>query len=299
MPSPRVCSSPRHTGPIGLPSAKQEMMSVPPLMLARWTSRLIVCVHVVVAVRRERAAGREDGAERREIVGPRRLQSLLLGQRQILGAGAEHRHPLRADHVPQESAAARAARRRRAPPWRRPPARHQPVPHHPAAGGEVEDPVLPAEIGVQHQLLQVLEQRPAGAVHHALGEAGGAGGVHDVERMVERQAVRRSATCTRAAVPRSSQFVPQHERPGQRLRCRAARRGMAPRRRARSPAIRCAHLAHPRERVDRPCPHSGSRRRRTAPRAGSGRTGRARRWRRSPASRTTRRRPGWRRPASR
>ena len=39
MPSPRVWSSPRQTGAIGLPSAKQEMMSVPPLMLARCRSR--------------------------------------------------------------------------------------------------------------------------------------------------------------------------------------------------------------------------------------------------------------------
>ena len=38
IPSPRVCSSPRHTGAVGLPSAKQEMMSVPPLMLLSRTS---------------------------------------------------------------------------------------------------------------------------------------------------------------------------------------------------------------------------------------------------------------------
>jgi hypothetical protein len=41
---------------------------------------------------------------------------------------------------------------------------------------------------MQHQLLQVLQQRPAGAVHHAFGETGGATGVHDVKRVVERQA---------------------------------------------------------------------------------------------------------------
>ena len=40
MPSPGACSSPRHTGSRGLPSAKHEMISVPPLMLQRCTSCL-------------------------------------------------------------------------------------------------------------------------------------------------------------------------------------------------------------------------------------------------------------------
>jgi hypothetical protein len=31
MPSARACSSPRYTGPIGLPAMKQPQMSVPPL----------------------------------------------------------------------------------------------------------------------------------------------------------------------------------------------------------------------------------------------------------------------------
>ena len=41
MPRPRACSSPRQTGPVGSPSAKQEMMSVPPEIEARWRSSLI------------------------------------------------------------------------------------------------------------------------------------------------------------------------------------------------------------------------------------------------------------------
>ena len=41
---------------------------------------------------------------------------------------------------------------------------------------------------MQHQLLQVLQQRAAGAVDDALRKTGRARGVHDVERMVERQA---------------------------------------------------------------------------------------------------------------
>ena len=41
IPSPRICSSPRYTGPAGSPKAKQLTMSVPPLMLANRTSDLI------------------------------------------------------------------------------------------------------------------------------------------------------------------------------------------------------------------------------------------------------------------
>jgi hypothetical protein len=63
----------------------------------------------------------------------------------------------------------------------------QPVPHHPPAGGEVEDRVLAFKVGVQHQFFEVVNQDAAGALHHALGQAGGARRIHDVERMIERQ----------------------------------------------------------------------------------------------------------------
>ena len=42
MPRPRLWISPRQTGPMGLPSTKQEMMSVPPEMEERQTSFLIL-----------------------------------------------------------------------------------------------------------------------------------------------------------------------------------------------------------------------------------------------------------------
>ena len=105
------------------------------------------------------------------------------------------------DHVPQE-------RRRR---QRRAVVEHhggphgqagdQPVPHHPAAGGEVEDPILAAEIGVQHQLLQMLKQRPPRTVHHAFGESCRAGGVHDVDGVVEGGSGGRRYAVAEAAVP--------------------------------------------------------------------------------------------------
>ena len=66
-------------------------------------------------------------------------------------------------------------------------ARDQPVPHHPAAGGEIEQPVAGLDVAVEPMLLQMLEQRAAGAVHDAFRHAGRARGIQDVERMVEGQ----------------------------------------------------------------------------------------------------------------
>jgi hypothetical protein len=43
------------------------------------------------------------------------------------------------------------------------------------------------EIGMQHKLLQMLQQRAAGAVDNAFGHAGSARRVHDVQRMREGQ----------------------------------------------------------------------------------------------------------------
>ena len=64
---------------------------------------------------------------------------------------------------------------------------HLPVPHHPAAGGEIEQPVLRLEVGVQQQLLEVLQQRAAGAVHDRLGHPGRARRIQDVDGVIERQ----------------------------------------------------------------------------------------------------------------
>ena len=90
---------------------------------------------------------------------------------------------------------------------------HQPVPHHPAAGGEVEQAVAGLQVAVQQVLLQVLQQRAAGAVHDALRHAGRAGGVEDVERMVERQARRTRAAAARSgAMNASSATAPRDGR---------------------------------------------------------------------------------------
>ena len=267
-------------------------MSVPPQMLARCRSRLDAAVDVVVAVGGQRTAGGEDGPERGEIVGAPGLEPLLLRQRQILRARAEDGHPLVGRHRPED-----VGRRERRPveqhdrgAGREP--RDQPVPHHPAAGGEVEQSVVRSEVGVQHQLLEVLQQRAAGSVHHALGQSGRAGRVQDVQRVIEREA-------SVGGLIRAPGGV-EHRIPAARARDAARGRvsgsGTARRRRAGSRAA--GHTPPAPGRANRsPCRRSGSRPRRPAPWARSGRTGRARRWRRSRASTTTRARPGWPPPA--
>ena len=63
----------------------------------------------------------------------------------------------------------------------------QPVPHHPAAGGEIEDGVFSFQIGMQKQFFQLVEQNTACTLDHAFGQAGCAGGIHDIEGMFEGQ----------------------------------------------------------------------------------------------------------------
>ena len=65
--------------------------------------------------------------------------------------------------------------------------RDKPVPHHPAAGGEVEDAVAGAGVGLQAMLFQMLQQRAAGAMHDAFRHAGGARRIENESRLVERQ----------------------------------------------------------------------------------------------------------------
>src|ERR1700738_661339 len=66
-------------------------------------------------------------------------------------------------------------------------ARNEPVPHHPAASGEKEEPLAWAQIAVQPMVLEMLEERAAGAMHDAFRHARGAGRKQDVDGMIERQ----------------------------------------------------------------------------------------------------------------
>ena len=149
------------------------------------------------------------------------------------------------------------------------------VPHHPAGGREPEDAVVGLRVGVQAELLEVLEEDPALPVDDRLGQPGRARAVEDPERMVEREL-------------RERQLAPAHLREI----ARARRSGPVEVRAATtvcfsvgsSPlqlrdAVACGRS---------PCRRSGSRRPRAAPSARSARSGRRRCGRRSPASSSTR-----------
>ena len=69
--------------------------------------------------------------------------------------------------------------------------RELPVPHHPGGGRVEEQLVAGPQIAVEEVLLQVLEQRPAGAVDDALRPARGPRGEKNEQRMVERIALPR------------------------------------------------------------------------------------------------------------
>ena len=90
----------------------------------------------------------------------------------------------------------------------------QPVPHHPPAGGEEEHPVARVDVAMQAVFAQMLEQHAAGAVHYALGRAGGPGGEQDRQRVVERQAVEFDL----AGGERGEPFVPGRRAVGRRFR---------------------------------------------------------------------------------
>ena len=170
--------------------------------------------------------------------------------------------------------------------------RDQPVPHHPAAGREVEDAIAGADVAVQLVLLQVLEQRAAGAVHDALRHAGRAGRIEDVERMVEREAAR-----TRAGSAATRGTRPTRRPSGSPNVAAAPRYGTTTTVRRTDGSARAISATRASESCA--CRRRCSRRRRRAPSARSGRTDRARPARRSPASTMTRRRRSQRRRALR
>ena len=145
-------------------------------------------VHIVKTFRHQRAAGRHDGAHGVELVGVFRSAAKLGQMVDELGRGAKVRHVFCVGVVEQDVAfvhKGRAIKQQQRGPHRQP--RHQPVPHHPAAGGEVKHAVARLHIGMQAMLLDVLEQGAAGAMHDALGHAGGTRRIHDVQRVIEWQ----------------------------------------------------------------------------------------------------------------
>ena len=117
-----------------------------------------------------------------------RLQPELAHRIEIARRGAEQGEALGLGIV-EQLGRRRMERRAVIEAERRPAAqrRGEPVPHHPAAGGEVEHPIALVHVAVQPVLLQMLQQRAAGAMDDAFGFAGGAGREQDEQRVAERQ----------------------------------------------------------------------------------------------------------------
>src|SRR5574337_2097317 len=150
--------------------------------------RFDVAVNVFGILGQQGRAGGGDDTQLVEFVFFLRPDAEFLRGRQVLGAGAENADAFRYGDAPQDVMMRmewRAVVEQHACAHRQ--TRHQPVPHHPAAGGVIKNHVLALEVGVQHQLLEMLNQRAAGAVHDALRHPGSAGAVHDVNRMIEGQ----------------------------------------------------------------------------------------------------------------
>lgn len=138
------------------------------------------------AVGRERGAGGGDALDAREVEVAARVDAGLPAGHDIGGRGAEEGcsglfrdAPLGADVrvagaavVQHEGGSGEEAG-------------DEEVPHHPAGGGVPEEAVLGAEVAVQADLLEVLQQDAALGLDDRLGEPGGAGGVEHPERVVE------------------------------------------------------------------------------------------------------------------
>ena len=152
----------------------------------------------------------------------------------------------------------------------------QEVPHHPAGGGEPQEPVARAEVVVQRQRLEVLDDDPAVRLHDALGQPGRPRRVQHPQRVVEghRRELQRGGG--------GGELRPRHRavQRGVGVEVRHQHRGLQRRQR-----LLQAGDALARRRTLGRC--SGSRRPRPAPWARSGRSGRAPHGRRSPASTTT------------
>ena len=137
---------------------------------------------------RQRGSGGQNRPQMAEVVFLLRFQSRTLQRSDIARTGAEDGYLFVLGHLPQGAGVREkgiAVEQNQG--CARGQGAHQPVPHHPAASGKVENGVFPFDIGVEYHLFHLVKQDAAGALHHAFGQAGGSGRVHDVERMSERE----------------------------------------------------------------------------------------------------------------
>ncbi|MNF55487.1 hypothetical protein D3C84_369500 [compost metagenome] len=147
---------------------------------------LDVAVDVLEALVGQRRAGGQHGFQALQPMALARPGAGLFQGGQVLGAGAEDADAFSIDQVHQAfrsrmegGAVIEHQGGAQGQPG------YQPVPHHPAAGGEVEQGVRGGKVAVQPVLLGMLQQGAPHPVDNALGHAGSAAGVEDVQRLVE------------------------------------------------------------------------------------------------------------------
>jgi len=145
-------------------------------------------VNIPEPLLRQRRSSGENRPQSRQVAAMSRTRSTFFQSRQIAGAGSEYGYPLLFRHSPERQGigikGASLVQHDGCPHSQ---GTDQPVPHHPAAGGKIDNGVIAFQVGMQHQFLQVLQENARRSLHHALGRSGGAGGIHDVERMIWRK----------------------------------------------------------------------------------------------------------------
>ncbi len=180
-------SSPATIGTSGQPPMNAVTTSVPPLIDMTGTGR-----PTPSWIQRNPEAGSGEPVEptprsassRYSLPG---LQFLLGAAEEIACARAEQRDVVVGDDLPHAvglriGRAAVVEHHRRADQQ----TGDQQVPHHPAGGRVPAEALAGFEVGVQAQVLEVLEHHAAVAVHDALRRAGGARGEQHPQRMGER-----------------------------------------------------------------------------------------------------------------
>ena len=144
-------------------------------------------VHPAERLGRQRRPGRADGAQRRQADLGARAQPRLHAGHQVGRADAQVGDAVLGGQPPQpvrlRVRGAAVVQHDRHPGQQ---AAGQVVPHHPAGRGVPGEHVARAQVLVERERLEVLEDDAAVTVHDRLRQAGGAGGIDHPERVRER-----------------------------------------------------------------------------------------------------------------
>ncbi len=190
-----------------MPPTNAVQRSVPPLVEKSQVPAPTLLVDPVEALGGEGGAGRADRAEAAEVAPRPGLDAGLHAGGDVGGAGAEHRHAGPLGQLPERvhvwvAGVAVVEDDRGAGEQ----AGDEEVPHHPTGRREPEEAIAGVGVDVEVELLQVLEQDAALALDDRLGQAGGAGGVEDPERVVEGDALEAQL----GALAGGQQLLPAH-----------------------------------------------------------------------------------------